>query len=163
MAVAPDFAEFYTATYARLLTQFHAFVGDRAEAQDLVQEAFTRAFARWSTVSTFEDPVAWVRRVAWNLAISRWRRLTRLLYLRRDLLAVDVEGPDGLSLDLVRALARLSPVHRQAMVLHYIADFSVHEIAEFLGAPEGTVKARLHRARAMLRELLRVDEERVND
>ena len=117
MAVAPDFAEFYSATYPRLLMQLYAFAGDRADAQDLVQEAFTRAFAQWSTVSSFDDPVGWVRRVAWNLAISRWRRAKRLLHLRRDLIADDVPGPDALSLDLVRALRQLSPLLRQAVVL----------------------------------------------
>ncbi|MET7420405.1 SigE family RNA polymerase sigma factor [Dactylosporangium sp. NPDC005555] len=158
MAVAPDFAEFYSATYPRLLTQLYAFVGDRAEAQDLVQEAFTRAFARWSTVSTFEDPVGWVRRVAWNLAISRWRRARRMLHFRRDLIADDVRGPDGLSLDLLRALGQLTQVNRQAAVLHYLAGFSVREIADFVDAPEGTIKARLHRARTTLSQLLSLDE-----
>jgi RNA polymerase sigma-70 factor (ECF subfamily) len=161
MPAPPDFAEFYAATYPRLLTQLFAFVGDRAEAQDLMQEAYTRAFARWAKVSSFEDPIGWVRRVAWNLAISRWRRTKRLLHLRRDLLPGDVDGPDGLSLDVVRAMAQLSAAHRQAAVLHYLADFSVREIAEFIGAPEGTVKARLHRARAALSRLLNADEERV--
>ncbi|MDG6100918.1 SigE family RNA polymerase sigma factor [Dactylosporangium aurantiacum] len=162
MAVAPDFAEFYSATYPRLLTQLYAFVGDRAEAQDLVQEAFTRAFAQWTAVSRFDDPVGWVRRVAWNLAISRWRRAKRLLHVRRDLIADDVPGPDGLSLDLVRALRQLTPPLRQAVVLHYLADLSVQEIAAFVGAPDGTVKARLHRARSTLSHLLSVDEERVS-
>ncbi|GAA2358595.1 SigE family RNA polymerase sigma factor [Dactylosporangium salmoneum] len=162
MAAAPDFAEFYSAAYPRLLTQLHAFVGDRAEAQDLVQEAFTRAYARWATVSSFNDPFGWVRRVAWNLAITRWRRAKRLLHRRRELIGDDVQGPDGLSLDVVRALGRLSPVLRQAAVLHYLADFSVREIAEFVDAPEGTVKARLHRARAILGQLLGLDEERVS-
>jgi RNA polymerase sigma-70 factor, ECF subfamily len=158
MAVAPDFAEFYSATYPRLLTQLYAFAGDRAEAQDLVQEAFTRAFAQWGTVSSFEDPAGWVRRVAWNLAISRWRRAKRLLHLGRDLIADDVPGPDALSLDLVRALRQLSPTLRQAVVLHYLADLSVQEIAVFVGAPAGTIKARLHRARTALSQLLSVDE-----
>ncbi|MEV4130815.1 SigE family RNA polymerase sigma factor [Dactylosporangium sp. NPDC049742] len=161
MAVAPDFAEFYSASYPRLLTQLYAFVGDRADAQDLVQEAYTRAFARWTAVSSLEDPVGWVRRVAWNLAISRWRRAARLLHLRRDLVGDDVAGPDGLSLDLVRALKQLPPAHREAAVLHYLADLSVREIAEFVGVPEGTIKARLHRARTTLGKLLSVDGEGV--
>ncbi|MEV4507475.1 SigE family RNA polymerase sigma factor [Dactylosporangium sp. NPDC049525] len=162
MAVAPDFAEFYSATYPRLLTQLYAFAGDRADAQDIVQEAFTRAFAQWATVSSFDDPVGWVRRVAWNLAISRWRRAKRLLHLRRELIADDVPAPDALSLDLVRGLRQLSPPLRQAVVLHYLADLSVQEIAAFVGAPEGTVKARLHRARTTLSRLLSVDEEWVS-
>jgi RNA polymerase sigma-70 factor (ECF subfamily) len=163
LAVAPEFAEFYAASFPQLLTQLHAFVGDRAEAQDLVQEAYTRAFARWAAVSRFEDPVGWVRRVAWNLAISRWRRARRLLHFRRDLAPGDVAGPDVLSLDLTRALAKLPPVYRQAVVLHYVADLPVRDIATFTGAAEGTVKARLHRARTMLNELLSLDDGRSGD
>src|SRR5215475_4634817 len=69
-----DFTEFYSATFAPLTAQLHAFIGDHADAQDLVQEAYLRAYSRWSTVSKYDDPLAWVHRVAWNLAISRWRR-----------------------------------------------------------------------------------------
>jgi RNA polymerase sigma-70 factor (ECF subfamily) len=154
-----DFAEFYAATFKQLTAQLHAFVGDHAEAQDLVQEAYCRAYARWSTLSSYDDPVAWVRRVAWNLAVSRWRRTRRLLGLRRELAPPDVDGPDGMHLDLVRALGQLSPEHRRAIVLHYLADLSVREIAEFTGAAEGTVKAWLHRGRAALSQSLGAGEE----
>lgn len=163
MAAVPAFAEFYAATYPRLLVQVHAFIGDQAEAQDLVQEAYTRAFTRWSTVSSFDDPEGWVRRVAWNLAISRWRRARRLFKWRHDLVADDVDGPNGDVLDLTRALAKLSPAYRQVVILHYLADQSVREIAAFVGVAEGTVKARLHRARAALNELLGVPDKRVNN
>src|SRR5690606_39076909 len=70
-----DFDEFYAAHYGSLTTQLYAYLGDRQEAQDVVQEAFCRAYARWSSVRDYDDPVAWVRRVAWNLATSHVRRL----------------------------------------------------------------------------------------
>jgi RNA polymerase sigma-70 factor (ECF subfamily) len=157
----PDFAEFYAATFKQLTAQLHAFVGDHAEAQDLVQEAYCRAYARWSSLSSYDDPVAWVRRVAWNLAVSRWRRARRLLSFRRELVPENVDGPDGMHLDLVRALRQLSAEHRQAIILHYLADLSVREIAEFTGAPEGTVKAWLHRARHALSTSLGAGDEEV--
>jgi RNA polymerase sigma-70 factor, ECF subfamily len=153
-----DFAEFYAATFGPLTAQLYAFVGDHSEAQDLVQEALCRAFARWSSVSRFDEPTAWVRRVAWNLAISRWRRARRLVHWHRDLVPANEAGPTGVDLDLVRALATLTPHHRQAVVLHYLAGFSVQEIAAFAGVAEGTVKSWLARARAALNRSLGQDD-----
>jgi RNA polymerase sigma-70 factor (ECF subfamily) len=154
MSARPDFAEFYAATFARLTVQIHAFVGDHAEAQDLVQEAYCRAFARWSTLSRYDEPLAWVNRVAWNLAVSRWRRLTLLRRRMHDLSPPDVAGPSAASVDLARALGQLPPNQRRAIVLHYLQDMSVADIAAFTGAAEGTVKAWLHRGRTALASLL---------
>lgn len=70
-----DLDDFYAASYADLTVQVYAYFGDLHEAQDVVQEVFCRALARWRQVSGYDDPAAWVRRVAWNLATSRWRRL----------------------------------------------------------------------------------------
>ena len=62
------FAGFYKASYQRLLGQLFAVTGDLAEAENLLQEAYARAFARWSRVGDYDLPEAWVRRVAINLA-----------------------------------------------------------------------------------------------
>lgn len=72
---AVDFNQFYATNFRGLTVQLRAYTGDLDQAQDLVQDAFCRALARWEKVSGYEDPVAWVRRVAWNLANSRWRRI----------------------------------------------------------------------------------------
>src|SRR5258705_11417855 len=103
----PDFAEFYSATFGVLTAQLHAFTGSHAEAQDLVQEACCRAYARWTKIGGYEDPQAWVARVAWNLAISRWRRGKLLRRWHRDLTPPEVAGPSPVGVDLARALARL--------------------------------------------------------
>jgi RNA polymerase sigma-70 factor (ECF subfamily) len=147
--LATDFATFYAATFAALCGQLYVHTGDLTEAQDVVQEAFTRAYTRWRTVRTYDDPVAWVRKVAWNLAISRWRRLRRsaqLGYADRS----SLPEPTGDRVDLHKALARLPVRQRQAVVLHYLVDLSVSEIAAVTGAAEGTVKSWLHRARTSL-------------
>lgn len=153
----PDFAEFYAASFGPLTAQLHAFVGDHAEAQDLVQEAFCRAYARWGSVSRFDDPGSWVRRVAWNLAISRWRGRQRLRRWHRDLLHASEQGSAGIDPDLVTALATLPSHHRQAVVLHYLAGFSVRDVAEFCGVAEGTVKSWLSRGRTTLHQRLDLD------
>ena len=147
-----SFDDLYAAHYADLTVQLFAYFGDQQEAQDLVQEAFCRALARWRTVSGYDDPVAWIRRVAWNLAVSRWRRgRTALGFLRRQRVAEpQVAGPGPERVALVAALGTLPPAHRRAMVLRYLADLTIAEIAEQEGVAEGTVKSWLHRARAAL-------------
>jgi RNA polymerase sigma-70 factor (ECF subfamily) len=153
----PTFEEFYAAHYADLTVQLYAYFGDRQEAQDVVQEAFCRALARWGTVTKYDDPVAWVRRVAWNLALSKWRRTrTAWNFLRKQRPEEQhLAGPDAERVALVSALATLPPAHRRAMVLRYLADLTVAEIADREGVPEGTVKSWLHRARTALAEQLK--------
>jgi RNA polymerase sigma-70 factor (ECF subfamily) len=147
-----SFDEVYAAQYADLTVQLYAYFGDRQEAQDVVQEAFCRALRRWSSVSQYDDPVAWVRRVAWNLAVSRWRRSrTALSFLRRQRRQEPrVEGPNADRVALVEALATLPPAQRRAMVLHYLGDLSIAEIADRENVAVGTVKSWLHRGRAGL-------------
>ena len=152
-----NFDEVYAAHYADLTVQLYAYFGDRQEAQDVVQEAFCRALSRWHAVSRYDDPVAWVRRVAWNLAVSKWRRArTAMTFLRRQRVAEPrTEGPEPDRIALVAALGTLPETHRRAVVLRYLADMTVLEIAEREGVPEGTVKSWLHRGRAALAVQLR--------
>jgi RNA polymerase sigma-70 factor, ECF subfamily len=155
----PTFDEIYAAHYTDLTVQLYAYFGDRQEAQDVVQEAFCRALARWSTVARYEDPVAWIRRVAWNIAVSRWRRtrtaLRHLLRQRRGEPSLD--GPNPERVAAMAALAKLPAAHRRAVVLRYLADLTITEIAEREGVAEGTVKSWLHRARTALAQEVRHD------
>ncbi|MEV6304904.1 SigE family RNA polymerase sigma factor [Actinoplanes sp. NPDC051861] len=145
-----DFDGFYAAHFQSLTIQLYAYTGDLPGAQDVVQEAFLRALARWRRLSAMDDPLAWVRRVAWNLATSQWRRArTAALFLRRNRLENAPEpGPDRVA--LADALATLPARHRRVVILHYLADQSVRDIANQVGVPEGTVKAWLHRGRTAL-------------
>jgi RNA polymerase sigma-70 factor, ECF subfamily len=146
------FEELYAAHFQDLTIQLYAYFGDRQEAQDVVQEAFCRALARWPKVVRYDDPVAWVRRVAWNLATSRWRRArTAMRALQRQRPDhAQVAGPEPERVALVAALATLPPAQRRAVVLHYLADLPVAEIADRESVAPGTVKSWLHRGRAAL-------------
>ncbi|WP_239141544.1 RNA polymerase sigma factor [Actinoplanes campanulatus] len=159
----PTFDEVYAAHYTRLTVQLYAYFGDRQEAQDVVQEAFCRALPRWSTISRYDDPAAWVRRTAWNLAVSRWRRArTALNFLRKQRTDEPrLPGPTGEWVALVAALAELPAAQRRAMVLHYLGDLTIAEIAEREGVAQGTVKSWLHRARGTLAVLLGTEAEGV--
>ncbi|WP_327006359.1 sigma-70 family RNA polymerase sigma factor [Dactylosporangium sp. NBC_01737] len=148
----------YEAHYRRLVAALYALTGDHAEAQDLVQEAYARALARPRQFLDVADPEAWLRTVAMNLARTRWRR--RRLFdtlVRSGRVARPVESVPGVDpnrVALVAALQQLSQATRETIVLHHLADMSVHEVADTLGVPVGTVKARLSRGRAMLAALL---------
>jgi len=145
-----DFDDFYAAHFRSLTIQLYAYTGDLPGAQDVVQEAFCRALSRWKRLSGLDDPLAWVRRVAWNLATSQWRRArTAAVFLRRHRLE-DVPAPGLDRVALAGALATLPARHRRVVILHYLADQSVRDIADQLGVPEGTVKAWLHRGRTAL-------------
>jgi RNA polymerase sigma-70 factor, ECF subfamily len=161
-ALAPPtrsgFDECYHVAYAGLTAQLTAYLADAAEAEDVVQEAFLRAWQRWAVVSVYEDPVAWVRRVAWNLATSRWRRLKRETRLLRhhQVSRTALLGPDNVA--LVSALGLLRPNLRRVIVMHYLTDMPVSEIAADLGRPRGTILSWLYRGRAQLSALLQDNE-----
>ena len=156
-----EFEDFYRASYSRLTSQLHAYLGDRAEAEDVVQEAFVRTWQRWSVVSAYEDPISWVRRVAWNLATSRLRRVSAAARMLRRFASPQVEpalDPDHVA--LVAALRTLPERQRRAIVLHYLAGIPVVEVAADLGVPRGTVLSWLHRGRAKLAVHLVSEEQR---
>ncbi|MEV6925444.1 SigE family RNA polymerase sigma factor [Dactylosporangium sp. NPDC051485] len=147
---AHDFDEFYAAKFDVLRGQIYAYLGDRAEAQDLVQEAFCRAYSKWKKICRYDDPYAFVRRVAWNLATSRLRRQqTSMNFLRRQR-EEHADGPSPDRVALVAALAKIPPQLRKAVVLHYLGHLSVAEIAQQEDVAEGTVKSWLSRGRAAL-------------
>jgi RNA polymerase sigma-70 factor (ECF subfamily) len=144
---ALEFDAFYLAARDRLCVQVAALTGDPVEAGDHVQEAFIRAWSRWSYVSGLDDPEGWVRRVAHNLAVSRWRRARRVVLGRQP---DTVAGWDDDQRAVIAALAALPRPQREAIVLHHLVGLSVAEIARDLGAPAGTVKSWLARGRRQL-------------
>jgi RNA polymerase sigma-70 factor (ECF subfamily) len=146
-----DFDAFYLANFDRFIVQLHAYTADMATAQDVVQEAFARALQRWPRVSTYDNPEAWVRRVAWNLATSNWRRIARFnTFMRKQTVEKHVAEPSPDRVALVTALATLPESQRRAVVLHYLGDLSVNDIALQERVAPGTVKSWLHRGRTAL-------------
>lgn len=161
---ADAFDALYAASFRRLVAQIYAMCGNFAEAQDCVQEAFVRAWDRRRALDREQSPEAWIRTVAYRLAVSRWRRAQRALRpVDRSQLRDDPTEPDASRVALVRALQQLPPDQRRAIVLHHLCDIPVRDIADEIGVPVGTVKARLSRGRAALATLLAVDEEARTD
>jgi RNA polymerase sigma-70 factor, ECF subfamily len=145
-----DFDEFYSATAKRIVRHAYALTGNLSEAQDITQEAFARAWERWDRVGGFDSPEAWVRRVATNLATSRFRRDRTARTAAWQLIAGSVPEISPDTVALVAALKTLPERQRVALVLHYLADLPVGQIAAELHCPVGSVKAWLSRGRAAL-------------
>ncbi|MGC1214095.1 MAG: SigE family RNA polymerase sigma factor [Micromonospora sp.] len=157
MPDSDGFDEFYRGSRQRLLGFVYVLTGNLAEAQDAVQEAYIRAWQRWSTVSRYDDPEAWVRVVASRIAVSRWRSLRSRgrAYLRHGA-EESIPAPSTDTVEVVAALRRLPEEQRTAIALYYLLGMPVAEVARETEAPIGTVKARLSRGRAALAGLLAV-------
>ncbi len=148
---AAEFDAFYRDTSRRLMRYAYGLAGDPGEAQDLVQEAYARAWQRWRRLSAYDDPEAWLRLVVNRLSADRWRRIgVRRARGHEPSGPPHVPAPGLDTVLLVRAMRTLPVAHRRALALHYLLDRSVAEIATETGASVGTVKSWLSRGRAAL-------------
>ncbi len=146
-----DFEDFYASTWQEVYRTLAVVVRDADLAREATDEAMVRAYQRWSQVRRYDNPSGWVYRVALNWARSRIRKLRRVDHIVIDQ-RVEPQAPADPSLE--RAIAALPLHHREVIVLHYLFDLSGPQIAERLGVKEGTVRSRLNRAIAALREEL---------
>lgn len=142
-------------SWPRLLRATYAVTRDEQRAEDALQGAFAQAFASWSRVSRAEDPLAYVRRMAFNAALAQ----RRLAFRRRETLRADLPdrssreagaGPE-IRLDLWDAIGDLPPRQRAVVVLRYFEDLTERQIADTLGVRPGTVKSQASAALLTLR------------
>jgi RNA polymerase sigma-70 factor (ECF subfamily) len=152
-----EFAEFYAVARDDCLRIVMVSVGDRELAEDLVAEAFTRAWSSWRKVREHPAPRAWVVRTALNAHVSWWRRRRREVVLDgHEVPSMTAREPavDGTLADdaLVAAVRRLPARQRQVIVLRVFFDLDTQTTADVLGIAPGTVGAHLHRAIAALRD-----------
>jgi RNA polymerase sigma-70 factor (ECF subfamily) len=156
-----DFDAFYAAHLRPVVALAFSLTGSRAAAEDVAQDAFAAAFGRWSTVGGYDEPGAWVRRVAVNSAVSRHRKLASE---GRALLRVAGRRDDPAALEPAddefwRSVRSLPTRQAQVVALHYLEDRSVEDIADLLGVAEATVRVHLHRGRQELARKLGTDGE----
>jgi RNA polymerase sigma factor (sigma-70 family) len=150
-----DFASFYAAAKDDCLRAVLASTNDPQAAEDLVAEAFARAWADWRTVSKHPSPRAWVVRTALNIRVSWWRRRHReMAFGEADSVAAVPPRGDPIDRDVMAALLGLSPRQRQVVALRVFLDLDTARTAEVLGISPGTVTAHMARALAALREEL---------
>ncbi|MFT3871992.1 MAG: SigE family RNA polymerase sigma factor [Nocardioides sp.] len=156
MAEREDFEEYVAARYGALVRSAYLLVGNRADAEDLVQTALSRLVSAWPRISG--DPERYVRTVLVRESVTRWRRRRWREVSTERLPEAAAPGQlDQAAADRVAlhsALGQLSPRQRAVVFLRFYEDLTVAETAEVLRCSEGTVKSQTHDALARLRGLL---------
>lgn len=158
---ASSFDESFRAEYPRVVRVVSPIVGSVEDAEAVTQDAFIKAYTRWRRVGRYDRPGAWVQRVAIRDAVRfaerRWRPMPDP--------PVPGDSTDHIArtLDLHAELRALPVRQRASVVLHYLADWSVADVAAALGCKEATVRVHLHRARASLALALDLDAEGMTD
>ena len=151
------FIEFALGQASALRRLAYGLVGDWHGADDLVQGTFERAFVHWRRVRSADEPAAYIRTIMVRLAVSEQRRSWR----GREQTVADAPEPATSPLseaddvtgrvDLAVLLAGLTVKQRAIVILRYLEDRPVHEVAAMLGVAEGTVKRQTHDALRTLR------------
>jgi RNA polymerase sigma factor (sigma-70 family) len=152
------FEEVYLREFAGVFALAYALSGSRWAAEDITQDAFVVAHRQWGRIGGYDDPGAWVRRVAANLAVSGVRRrlaearaLARLAARQQQQPYAALPGEDG---DFWRAVRRLPRRQAQVVALLALGELSTAEVASTLGCSQRTVQVHLQKARVALAERL---------
>jgi len=150
-------------------------IGNPAEAEDLAQEVFVQVFKAIGTFRRESKLSTWIYRIAINLCKNRSKYLRVRHTAEQE--PLDAQAERGAALDakvsyseiarpddmasgkqaeriVQRAIAELEPSFRECLILRDVEDLSYEDIGEITGLPEGTVKSRIHRARAQLRDMV---------
>jgi RNA polymerase sigma-70 factor, ECF subfamily len=150
-----DFDDTFREHYWPMVRSLSVACGDREAAADAVQDAFTRAYARWRRISRYEHPAGWIRHVALNRLRDHFRHEQRgnKVHARLAAEATTSVDPPALPDDALMAAVRRLPTQQQiAVSLYYVEQLSVREIAASMKLSEGAVKYHLHAGRTALRE-----------
>jgi len=156
-------------TYSSLLFRVaHSVLRSRAEAEDVVQDAFVRVLEHRRSLIAIQDMRVWLVRIAWNLAIDRRRRIRPEQFdegFAESLVARNLPADEALNeaqrlRSVLRELERLPKAERNVLMLSVVEELGTVEMAEVLGRSESAVRALLFRARTRLRERLEEGEGR---
>ncbi|HWM56615.1 MAG TPA: sigma-70 family RNA polymerase sigma factor [Pseudonocardia sp.] len=150
-----DFGAHFEDNYRRLVAQLYAITLDAGLAHDAVQEAYARAWRRWTSLGSSPDATAWIRGVAVRSTIRSWRSVFGRFGVGRRRPDREVGEPHTAA--LLSALRRLPGAERRALVLTYMAGTSLEEIAAVEQVSVNTVQARLSRGRRLITENLADD------
>ena len=155
-ALSGDFAGFCEREYPAVVRLTFVLTGRSDLAEDMTQDSFLIAQRRWERISGYDDPGAWVRRVATNRCVSGFRKagaelgaMTRLQSRRSE--PVELPEQDAELWAAVRSLPRRQA---QVLALMYVEDRAPNEIASLLKLSEDTVRTHARRGRLALAEKL---------
>ena len=142
----------FTVEFPAVMRTVYLMIHDLDRAEDLTQDAFVQLLRHWKKVSRYDRPGAWVRRVAIRLAVETLRRERMRAVLERKVEPAITPVP--VDVDVLRAVGNLPAMQRAAVVLYYLEDRPLAEIADVLGCSESTARVHLHRARKHLADVL---------
>lgn len=157
--INPEFSRFYGDNYARLVRQIRPICQSMADAEDCVQDAFAKALLKWPRIREYDNPVAWTRLAAVNVALS---------HLRRQKVAINALGEISLGMTdeddpadrivgrqaLLQAMNKLPRQQQLAIAMFHLADLSVTDIADSTGHTEVNVRTHLSRGRRRLAAIM---------
>jgi RNA polymerase sigma-70 factor, ECF subfamily len=160
MLVAPrSFEAFYDAESRTLFRRLWLVTGNRAEAEEIMQDAFLKVWERWDQVGAMNDPVGYLYRTAMNLFRKRYRRA--VISIRRSVglapLQDDFADADDRA-TVRRVLSTLPPRQRAALVLTEMLGFSAKEAGRALGVQASTVRSLSHQGRESFRGAMEADD-----
>ena len=150
-----EFDDWYRESYRRVVAAMHLLTGDRVAAIDAADEAFARAYERWSRVSRMDSPLGWTWVVARNALRSGHRTNRRRADAQRRAASDQRGTPPDIAIEVWDAVRRLPRREREVVALRYLGGMQEHEIADALGIAPGTVARALHDARGTLARTLR--------
>jgi RNA polymerase sigma-70 factor (ECF subfamily) len=154
-----NFEAFYEDENGLLFRRLWLVTGNRAEAEELTQDAFLKVWERWDRVGAMDDPVGYLYRTAMNLFRKRYRRA--MLALRRSV-GLAPSQDDFADADdretIRRVLATLPPRQRAALVLTEMLGFTSNEAGNALGVKPSTVRSLSHHGRESFRRVMEVDD-----
>ena len=156
---AAAFEDFFRGQTQSLYAHLCLITGNRAEAEELAQDAFLKVWERWDRVADMEEPIGSLYRTAMNLFRKRYRRAVLALRktvseeLRKD----EFSTVEDRSI-VAHALVELTPRQRAALVLTELIGFSSEEAGRMLGVSAGTVRALASQGRAAMKQHLEADD-----
>ena len=159
LEVSQSFEAFYDAESRTLFRRLWLVTGNRAEAEELVQDAFLKVWERWEQVGAMEDPVGYLYRTAMNLFRKRYRRTVLAIRQSIGLAPVQDDFADADDRDTVRrVLSKLPARQRAALVLTEMLGFSPGEAGRALGVQASTVRSLSQQGRESFRKAMEVDD-----
>jgi RNA polymerase sigma factor (sigma-70 family) len=154
-----SFEAFYHEESLKLFRRLWLVTGNRAEAEELMQDAFLKVWERWERVGRMDDPVGYLYRTAMNLFRTRYRRA--MLAIRRTVGLAPTQD-DFADVDeretVRRVLATLPPRQRAALVLTELLGFTPAEAGQVLGIRASSVRSLSHQGRDSFRRVMEVDD-----
>lgn len=147
-----EYCELFIAAYPQVVRTVWFVVHDRDMAEEIAQDAFTELYRGWSRLHSYDRPELWVRRVAIRRAQREASRRTRRAALEQAAVGIPLVE-DGIRLpdpDLIAAIRALPPKQRAVVVLFYLEDRPMTEVADLVGCSPSTGFVQLHQARKRL-------------